>query len=110
MYYVEQISPWRLVFGDEKPLKGGELFNCWGRADPLTGTFEELVVDLDWCNTYVITGLCQIGRDRLPFLYIVHDCSNNAAVFSDFVIQNLAIGFLQRGDFFVFDNVSIRHF
>jgi hypothetical protein len=110
MYHVKQILPWRLVFGDEKPLKGGELFNHWGRAGPLTGTVEDLVVDSDWRNRYAITGLCWIGRNRPPFLYIVHVGSNNAAVFCDFVIQKLAIGFLQPGDFLVLDNVSIHHF
>ncbi len=107
---IEQIPPWCIVFGDEKSLKGGELFNCWGRADPLTGLVEDFVVDSDWCNTYAITGICRIGRDRPPFSYIIHDGSNNAAVFCDFVVQNLSSGFLQPGDFLVLDNALIHHF
>ena len=67
-------------------IEGGELFNRIGRADPMTGLLEDLVVDSDWRNTYNITGLCRIGRDRPPFLYVIHDGSNNAAVFSDFII------------------------
>jgi hypothetical protein len=110
MYCVEQIPPWHLVFGDEKQLKGGELFNLWGRADPLTGIVEDFVVDLDWRNTYAITGLCWIGHDRPPFSFIVHDGSNNVAVFCDFVIQKLSCGFLQPGDFLVLDNALIHHF
>ncbi len=51
IYCIEQIPPWCIVFGGEKPLKGGELFNRWGRADPLTGLVEDFVVDLDWHNT-----------------------------------------------------------
>ena len=110
MYRVEQVPQWRLVFGDEKSLKGADLFNRSGRADPLTGLVEDFVIDSDWRNTYAITGLCRIGRDRPPFSYIIHDGLNNAAVFSDFVIQNLASGFLQPGDFLVLDNASIHHF
>jgi transposase len=109
-YRVGQVPPWRLVFGDEKPLKGGELFDRWGRADPLTGIVEDFVVDSDWRNTYAITGLCRIGRHRPPFSYIVHDGSNNAAVFCDFVIQNLSCGFLLPGDFLILDNASIHNF
>ena len=82
------------MFGDKKPLQGGELFNRKGRADPMTGLLEDLVVDSDWRNTYNITGLCRIGSDRPPFSYVIHDGSNNAAVFSDFVVQQLASGFL----------------
>ncbi len=93
MYHIELIPPWHLVFRDVKPLKRGKLFNCWGRADPLTGTVEDLGVNSDWRNMYVITGLCWIGCNRPPFLYIVHDGLNNAAVFCDFVIQNSVLAF-----------------
>ena len=98
------------MFGNEKPLKGGELFNGKGRADPMTGLLEDLVVDSDWHNTYNITGLCRIGRDRPPFSYVIHDGLNNASVFSDFVVQQLASGFLRTGDFLVLDNASIHHY
>ena len=37
MYHVEQIPLWRLVFGDEKPLKGGKVFNHWGCVDHVFG-------------------------------------------------------------------------
>ena len=84
-----QIPPWFILFRDEKPPKGGELFNCRGHANPLTGLVEDFVIDSDWHNTYAITSLCWIGRDRPPFSYIVHDGSNNASVFCDFIIQNL---------------------
>ena len=110
MYCVGQVPLWHLVFGDEKPLKGGELFNWWGRADPLTGIVEDFVVDSDGRNMYAITGLCRNGCDRPPFSFIVHDGSNNAVVFCDFVIQSLACGFLQARDFLVLDNASIHHF
>jgi hypothetical protein len=111
-WHIKQIPTCRLVFGDKKPLKGDELFTRWrwGRADPLTGIVEDIVIDSDWQNTYAITGLCRIGRDRPPFSFTVHDGSNNAGVFCDFVIQNLACGFLQPGDFLVLDNASIHHF
>jgi hypothetical protein len=44
------------------------------------------------------------------FSFIVHDGSNNVAVFCDFVIQNLSCGFLQPGDFLVLDNLFIPPF
>jgi hypothetical protein len=44
------------------------------------------------------------------FSFIVHDGSNNADVFCDFVIQNLSCGFLQPVDFLVLDNTSIHHY
>jgi len=96
---ISQVHPWRMVFGDKKPLKGGALFNRRGPADPMTGELEDLVVDSDWRNKYNITGLCRIGRDRPCFSYVIHNGSNNAAAFSDFIFSNLASGFLRAGDF-----------
>jgi hypothetical protein len=95
MCCVEQIPPWCLVFGDEKPLTRGEPFNCWRCANPLTGMVKDFIVDSDWHSTYAITDLWLIGRDRLrPFSYIFHDDSNNAAVFCDYAVQNLSSSFL----------------
>ena len=35
--FIARIDPFRLKFGDEKPLKGEDLFNRKGRANPLNG-------------------------------------------------------------------------
>ncbi len=43
-------------------------------------------------------------------MFIVHEGSNNADVFCDFVILNLACGFLQPWDFLVLENALIHHF
>ena len=40
---------------------GGELFNRRGRADPMTGELEDLVIDSDWKNKYNITGPVGLG-------------------------------------------------
>ncbi len=44
---VQQVPQWGLVFGDEKPIKGGELFNRSGHVDPLIGLVEDFIIDLD---------------------------------------------------------------
>ena len=50
--YVIQIAPYRLVFVDEKSLKGAELFNKKGRLDPLTDKVITRLVGGNFRNTY----------------------------------------------------------
>ena len=107
---ASQVPTDRFVFGDEKPLKGGDLFNRVGRADPITGLIEDFVVDSDWRNTYSITGLCCNDPGRTPFSYVIHDSTNDSSDFSAFIMMNLASNFLQRGDFLVLDNASIHRY
>ena len=61
-----QVDPYKLKFGDKKPLKGQDLFNCRGHADPFGGEREPIYVDLDFRNTYKTIGICGIARDTMP--------------------------------------------
>ncbi len=107
---IARIDPFRLKFGDEKPLKGSDLFNRKGRADPLKGEREPIIVDSDFRNTYNIIGICGIARDTAPMAYKMHDGINDAMVFSDFFLECVVHGFLRRGDVLVLDNAAIHHY
>ena len=48
---VMRIASYRLLFADEKCLKGAELFNEKGRDDPLTGEQLLRLVGGVFCNT-----------------------------------------------------------
>ena len=67
---MSEIGSDRLCFVDEKSLKGAELFNVKGRADPLTGEPPVHVVNPDFRNTYCVMGICSVNQHKLkPFLY-----------------------------------------
>ena len=53
-------TPWQLKFGDEKPLKGADLFNGAAQKDPFTGTVPAMIVNSDFQNMYNIIGFCSI--------------------------------------------------
>ena len=108
--FIGRVDPFWLKFGDEKPLKGEDLFNQKGRADPLNGEREPIIVDSDFLNTYNIIGMCGIARDTALFVYKMHDGINDAEVFTDFILECVADGFLQRGDVLVLDNAAIHHY
>jgi hypothetical protein len=73
---IRQTNPLRLKFGDEKHLKGAELFTRHGRRDPLTGEIPEVVTDSDFRNTYNITALCGIDSRAAPLFYNINDKIN----------------------------------
>lgn len=101
----------RVKFGDEKPLKGAELFNGKARKDPLTGLIPGTVVDSDFRNTYNIIGFCGIDV-RVPAIdfYIVdsQEHTTTAAVFMEAIQASIAKGFLVAGDILVLDNAAIH--
>lgn len=106
--FVRRVDPYRLKFGDEKLLKGSEIYCKKGRNNVLTGEIPEMIVNGDFRNTYSIIGFCGINRNTQQLLFVIHDEKNNADSFSDAIVQALAEGFLQPGDILVLDNAAIH--
>jgi hypothetical protein len=75
---IDQLPIDSIYFIDEKHLKGQELFNRHGRACPLTGALEPILVDSDFCNSHTIIGCCGISPTSPPFYFWMHDGTNDA--------------------------------
>ena len=67
---VVEFDPIRIKYGDEKHLKGQELFNRPTRRDPLTGERPPMLVPPDFRNTYTIIGFCGLDKRTTA----VHAC------------------------------------
>lgn len=107
--FVQQVGDRRrLKFGDEKLLKGSEVYCKKGRRNVITGEMPEQIVNSDFRNTYAIIGFCGIDPDTPAVSFSIHDEKNNAASFSDAVINALAEGFLRPWDILVLDNAAIH--
>ena len=105
---INQINPKQIKFGNEKLLKGSEVYNKKGRRDPITGEVLEHIVNSDFRNTYSITGFCGIDKKTNPMSFVIHEAKNDATSFGDAVIDAIAEGFLRRGDVLVLDNAAIH--
>jgi hypothetical protein len=108
--YIRRLNPSRVKFGDEKHLKGKEMFDRKVRKCPVTGKVEEVVVDSDFRNTYNIVGFCGIDLEAIPMDYYISDDTNDAETFCECVERSVAKGFLRRGDTLVLDNASIHRY
>lgn len=104
---IQGKDPRRIKFGDEKHLKGTEIFNRKNRRDPETGMVENITVSSDFRNTYTIIGFCGIDGKR-PFFFDLHKGTNTASTFRAAVDRALRTQFLQPGDILVLDNASIH--
>jgi hypothetical protein len=102
------VNPSKLKFGDEKHLKGGELYTTCGRQCPFTGAVPSIMVASDFWNTYSLTGFCCIDTAVPACYYTIHQHMNDSSTFADDVEELIVVGWLKRGDILVLDNAAIH--
>ena len=106
LFMLSHFSPERVKFGDEKSLKGQELYCRNVRRDPETGEIPPIMTGPDFRNTHSITGFCGIDTRTNLIWYRIHNETNDSEQFLLDVEAAVADGFLRRGDVLVLDNVS----
>jgi len=98
----------RLKFGDEKHLKGSELWCRKTRQNVFTGDVPAVMTRSDFRNTYSIIGFCGIDNRASPVRYGVVQDNNNADNFAVQVQLALSSGFLLPFDVLVLDRAAIH--
>ena len=93
---LSHFSPERVKFGDEKLLKGQDLYNRQVRVNPMTGVAAPIITDPDFRNTHSITGFCSIDPRTTPMWFRIHRANNNAEQFKADVEGAIASGFLGK--------------
>ena len=106
---IADINPVRLKFGDEKLLKGSEVYNRVPRRNVLNGEVPPTFTGNDYRNTYAIIGFCGIDPRTYPVYYTIHDGINDSTSFSIHTEKSINAGFLQAGDVLVLDNARIHN-
>lgn len=106
LYMLSQIAPQRVKFGDEKLIKGQELYSRLVRRDPRTGDVPDIYTDGDFRNTHTLTGFCCIDSRTNPVWYRIHKETNDSEQFRYDIEGAVAGGFLLPGDVLVLDNVA----
>ena len=106
---VNNIDPVRLVFTDEKLLKGYEIYNKKGRSDE-NGMLPPLPVLPDYRNTYCIMGLlhCNTTKTAPALCFSVGEENHDSFCFRSFITHAIVMGVLVGGDILVLDNAAIH--
>ena len=105
---LARIDPTRLQFGDEKLLKGSEVYCRKTRRSVLDGTVPAVVTASDFRNTYAIYGMCGIDEDTAPLYWRIHTGNNDSDEFSYDIESAIVIGYLRGGHVLVPDNAIIH--
>ena len=108
---VKDIDPDRIVFTDEKPLRGMDIYDKKVRRHPITGTVPSLTANADIRNQYTI--FCAIRQKEMhgynPVQYRMGEFTGDSEKFDAFIIDDLAeTGFLREGDVLIADNARIH--
>ena len=98
----------RIKFGDEKHLKGSELFCRRTRRNVLTGEVPPIMTHPDFRNTYSIVGFCGIDARTTPLRYSISEGINDAENFAIQVELAVIFGWLLPYDVLVLDRAAIH--
>ena len=98
----------KVKFGDEKHLRGAELFCKTTRRNVLTGVVAPVLTTSDFRNTHTIIGFCGIDLRTPPVYNYIHDGTNDAQSFSDTLVRGIVLGFFLMYTIIVLDNATIH--
>jgi hypothetical protein len=59
---------------------------------------------------HIIIGICGVAQETVPFDYVLHEGTINAAFFSDVILMMVADETLVHGNILVMDNAAIHHY
>jgi hypothetical protein len=79
---LSTIDPMRVRFGDEKLVKGRELFCHRTRKNVFTGEVPCVVTTSDFRNTYSIYGMCGINPTTTTLYLRIHNGTNDSEEFA----------------------------
>ena len=105
--FMMKIDHIQLVFADEKPMKGVDIYDKV-RRDPFTGNVPHLTCDANSKNRYNIFAAITIKRHGRHIHFEVLEEHGDAILFSEFTMILLRRGVLVPGDIFVVDNCTIH--
>ena len=98
----------KLKFGDEKHIKGAELWCRKTRRNVFSGVVPPITTHSDFRNTYTIIGFCGIDSRVTPTRYGIVEGNNVAENFAIQVQMAVESVFLLPYDALVLDNVPIH--
>ena len=98
----------RVKFGDEKHLRGSELYCKETQWNVITGEDAPVLTNSDFRNTHTIIGFCGIDTRTKAVLNFIHNGTNDAQSFSDTLIRGISLGYFLPFDIIVLDHATVH--
>ena len=108
--FIAGIDPMRIVYTDEKPIRGSDAYNRQVRRCPVTGTTPFLQTKFKLRNRYNLMTAIRIYDpfDKCMF-HRMGTFSGNSVTFLSFVLEMVKANYLRHGDILVLDNCRIHN-
>ena len=108
--FIAGVDPHRIVYTDEKPVRGYDIYNRQVRRCPVTGTTPFLQTKFKLRNRYNLMAAVRIHDpfDKCMF-YRMGTFRGNSMTFLSFVLEMVRVNFLRYGDILVLDNCKIHN-
>ena len=108
--FVSNLNPNRLVFTDEKPLQGNEIFRGRVRRDPITGETPQVESSIKLKNNFNLMAAVRVNgeTDSQNIFYQVGKYTADSYMFKQFVLSMVRTNFLQHGHVLVCDNATVH--
>ena len=109
VHFVSMLVPERIIFADEKPIRGSNVYMGTDCKCPITGVTPQIRTTLNLKNMYNLMAACKISGEQDECLfYTLGKVTGNSHTFAQFVTDMIRTNFLQPGDVLVVDNAAIH--
>ena len=105
--FVAEVDLERLVFMDEKPFKGVDIYTHV-RKDPMTNKKPHITCDANSKNRYNVLAAVSLKKGAHLCTRVVEEVGDSI-LFGEFVGEAIREGVLRRGDILVVDNCTIHN-
>ena len=107
--FISQVHSSKLVFADEKLVRGADIYNATTRRCPLSGKVPFIKTKFKLRNRYNLMAAVRLyePQDKCCF-YKMGTFVGNSLSFLSFVMEMVKTGFLKSGDILVLDNARIH--
>lgn len=105
------LNPEKVIFADEKSVKGEDLYNREVRRNPITGEVPAVITPSDFRNAHAITSFCSISpQKRHPCWFrILSNISNDKEEFYRTVELAINDGYFEPHDVLCMDRATIHN-
>lgn len=106
---IREIDPKKIIYTDEKPVRGSDIYNRYVRRCPITGRTPFIKTKFKLRNTYNLMAAIRLNEPTgRNCFYKLGRFSGTSLSFLAYILEMVRSGFMTPGDVLVLDNARIH--